>query len=222
MMRHISLFALLGLLIAAGAGCCCVQGMPGDACSATGCGPFGSGPLMGLASCRGACGEVYVDEWVSEPPVVDNCGYDCGGCGRCGSCRPVRNLLQMLWGRKYATSCNTGLCGPSCGGCSSCDSMGSSADFAGEMVFQGEHAASMSGSTCNCGRNHGSSSVYEAPSPPMGPMQFAPSRDGGASPMPHADSILQEDFMPPALPTPAPSITPTSAKRLNPAISRQR
>lgn len=69
--------------------------------------------LLSRASCNGACGEVYVGEWLSEPPCPDDCGYNCGGCGNCGSCRPVLNTLRLLWGRPYQTCCSS----PGCTGC---------------------------------------------------------------------------------------------------------
>ncbi len=124
---------MLGAMTLFASGCCCVQGLPsGASCdsgfyastSCGGCndgcssGTCGGGPLAKLASCRGACGDVYVDEWISEPPTVDNCGYSCGGCGHCKQCTPVRSLLKMLWGRSYGACCPTELVGPTCG----CDS----------------------------------------------------------------------------------------------------
>lgn len=194
---------LLSLLSVASAGCCCVQGVSscgscdfgggGFACD-TGCGTCGPGPVANLASCRGACGEVYVDEWISEPPTIDNCGYDCGGCGHCGQCRPVRNLLRLLWGRPFVTSCSTGLCGPSCdGGCG---------------VGAVEHGSG--GSGCNCGQDHSvGEEVYH--SDPI-QMHGSPSYTPPSAPM---------NVSPEAVPTPAPAITPSSAKRLNPAKQRQ-
>lgn len=130
MQRLLASVMILGTVLMSGAGCCTIQGVGpcgscgpvGGSCAPATCGP---GPLASLMSCRGACGEVYVDEWISEPPVVDNCGYDCGGCGNCGQCQPIRNVLRLLWGRPYITGCPTSLCGPSCGGCDSacgCDS----------------------------------------------------------------------------------------------------
>ncbi len=90
-------------------GCCCTQGMTTcsgvTSCSTCPTGNCGAGPLMGLASCRGGCGEVYVDEWISEPPCIDDCGYCDTGCGQCRSGRPVRSLLRLLWGAPYTASC---------------------------------------------------------------------------------------------------------------------
>ncbi|MCA9192124.1 MAG: hypothetical protein KDB03_10190 [Planctomycetales bacterium] len=119
------------------------------------------------ASCQGACGEVYVDEWVSEPPTPDNCGYACGGCGSCLQCQPVRNILRLLWGIPYTSSCDMGLCGSGCGTCGAT----SGCDCDGGQVMQ------------------------------LGHQTMSP------SPNEHVETQ----------PTPAPTITPTVARRLNPA-----
>ena len=201
-------FSWLGcLLMLASAGCCCVQrvGPTGD-CGMGACqtANYSSGPLMNLISCRGGCGEVYVDEWLSEPPVADNCGFDCGGCGRCGQCTPIRSALRLLWGRPFVTSCNTGLCGPSCeAGCSSCE--GGYADEAyhdGDVYHGGSGHAS---SGCNCGKSH-HSIPYSDESMPM------EIQGGELEEVPYT--------APKTAPTPAPAITPSSAKRLNPAARR--
>ena len=116
MNRHFG-WLLLGICLVSGAGCAaCIQGV--GPCG-TGCGPCGS-DAAAYASCKGGCGDVYIDPWISEPPCVDNCGYDCGGCGSCGQCRPVLSVLKLLWGAPYATNCSP--CGPApCdSGCDSC------------------------------------------------------------------------------------------------------
>ncbi len=214
MLRHVSMFLGLGFLSIASAGCCCVQGMPGGACGSS-CGPCGGGPLVGLAGCRGACEGVYVDEWISEPPTVDNCGYDCGGCSRCR--QPVRNLLRLLWGTPYVTSCDTGLCGPSCGNGCGCDSMVGGEYGGGEYYgdesygppLHGGHVAS--DSSCNCGSSHSSGHS-----------------GGSVVPMPQSDMLMPLDsgvpsVVPQLSPTLAPTVAPTSAtKRLNPAAARRR
>ncbi len=244
MLHQLARVMMLGLLSIASAGCCCVQGLPGNAygggnCGLSSCGGgmCGSGPLMGLAGCRGACGEVYVDEWVSEPPTVDNCGPNCGGCSQCY--QPVRNLLKVLWGRPYMTSCDTGLCGPSCdGGCDSCGGAGYGGEaymddgYTSNVIDDGGHASVRNGSSCNCGSSHatpshsapmhagpGHSAPIPAPSlqsPPM--MHSAPVP--GPSTLP-GNGVPQ--VAPEVMPAPAPNVTPTSAaRRLNPALSRRR
>lgn len=225
MLRQLSGMTLLvGLLSVIGTGCCCVQGMPGNACGTAnyggGCPP---GPLLGLASCRGACGETYVDEWVSEPPVVDDCGYGCGGCASCR--QPVRNVLRLLWGRPYMSQCSTGLCGPSCGDCG-CDA-GGPEGYA--EVFDDGYADSNSDhagygpaaprKSCNCG-----SSGHNAHAP--GWSDPGQSLDGGdmqtlPPAAPPASGVPK--LAPEIVPTPPPSVSPTSAtRRLNPALSRRR
>lgn len=155
-----SLRVLMLLIIANSVGCCCIQGVDGCGSVAYGprdCAPCGAGPLARLASCRGACGDVYIDEWVSEPPVMDNCGFDCGGCGMCQRCQPVRNLLRLLWGTAYRASC----CLDACGGCASC-----SATTAG-----GYSKVAAGGTGCNCGQIH-PAGPYMTPQPiPMSPAE---------------------------------------------------
>ncbi len=215
MLRRISMVLLLAFLSVASAGCCCVQGMPGGACGAGscgvgGCGPCGGGPLLALAGCRGACDGVYVDEWVSEPPVVDDCGYDCGGCSRCR--QPVRNLLRLLWGTPYNTCCDTGMCGPSCGDGCGCDSQVDSEyyveDSFGAPLHSG-YAPNHSSGSCNCGNSHSATEESVVP---------VPTQPGVVMPHDSAPSVV-----PQTIPTPAPTVTPTSAtRRLNPAAARRR
>ena len=135
-MTWLSLLAL----ILAGTGCCTVQGLPGN------CGPQGLGGLAQCQSCSGGCGETYVDEWVSEPPQVDAC------CA--GSCRPVRSLLQALWGSRFLNGCDM------CGGCDTgCDSSGAcgygSAGGSGCTTCGGHVGMATSSGGCNCGDGGG-------------------------------------------------------------------
>jgi hypothetical protein len=196
------------LLSLVSAGCCCTQGMntcsSHSACSSCshggGC---GAGPLLGMASCRSGCGEVYVDEWVSEPPCIDDCGYTHSGCDSCHSKRPVRSLLRLLWGTPYEGGCSTGCdsgCESGCeGGCSSCGG-------GDEMSFSGGSAAS---SSCNCGGSHAAPGVHLSPVPSHGmPGPMSPAIGSPVAPPPEA-----------AAPTPAP-VAPSSAKRLSPAQQR--
>lgn len=208
MLRHLPMWLFLGLLSAVGSGCCCVQGMPGGACGYGNCGP---GPIASLASCRGACGDVYVDEWISEPPVVDNCGYDCGGCGNCGNCQPVRNLLRLLWGTPYIAACCPDACGPSCDG--GCDGGYVADGYSHEAYYDGGHAHTGGGSGCNCGQSHSSyGSPSHAPILPHESMQ----------PVPNSGSARPLEVAPEVVPTPAPTVEPSSARRLNPAARRMR
>lgn len=225
MLRQLSGMMLLGLLTVVGAGCCCVQGMPsggmyGSSCDA-GCPP---GPLMGLASCSSGCGEVYVDEWISEPPVVDNCGSNCGGCSTCR--QPVRNVLRQLWGRPYMSQCDTGMCatgGDACG----CDSMGaesfvSDGYAAGGFPSAGHVVGSGPKKSCNCGSSHGAVDYGDEWSTPG--QVYDSGRSSGMPPaMPPTNNTpkLAPELTP--APSPEPSVSPTSAtRRLNPAAARRR
>ncbi len=186
------------LMTLVGAGCCCTQGMNTcnsySSCSSCPTGGCGAGPLMGLASCRGGCGETYVDEWVSEPPCIDDCGYCNSGCDMCQSRRPLRSTLRMLWGIPYKAVCG---CGGS--GCSACSSSGCSSCDGGSIAVSGP----MHNQTCNCGGSHEVSSMHSSSMPAqMAPTHAAPSVN---SPAPGASA-----------PTPAP-VAPSSAKRLSPA-----
>ncbi len=73
--------------------------------------------LASLATCGGGCGEVYWDEWLSDPPdCCDPCD-DCGNWTGDGCCLPrVRKLLSRkrhVW--------RDGRCSSGCGGCGECD-----------------------------------------------------------------------------------------------------
>lgn len=75
-------------------------------------------------ACSGACGEVYWDEHINDPPVCDPCGpQGAWGGGNCGTCRPWYSRMRDLWGYRYES--------PECSGCSACG-MTSSRAWAGE------------------------------------------------------------------------------------------
>ena len=190
------------LMTLVGAGCCCTQGMnicsSYSTCSSCPTGGCGAGPMLGLASCRGGCGETYVDEWVSEPPCIDDCGYGNSGCDSCGSRRPLRSILRLLWGTPYNGGCG---CSTVCdSGCSSgCDEGCSSCGGGGSMTVSGPKSTQ----ACNCGGSHSGSDMHSNSMPTkMEPSQAAPAVSGRAP----AGSV----------PTPAP-VAPSSAKRLSPA-----
>lgn len=191
---------------------CCDDGAPRHpglfdcACGGSGCGSCGGHVLAKIGahkSCQGACGEVYYDEWINEPPVADNCGFSCGGCGACGQCRPLLKKLRMLWGTPYHACCPSPFeCGGSCG----CDSCG----HAGH-IDAGYHASTTS-SGCNCGSSHGEvlhsspSGLQPVPAPNYMPQSTAP-------------EAPYEEVTPTPVPDPAadPDVTSSSALRLNPA-----
>lgn len=190
-MTHLRLsWLLLAVLPLFATGCCCVQGV--SSCSTGNC---GGGSLASLSSCRGACGDVYVDEWISEPPRIDNCCQptpQCGGCGQCNQCQPVRNVLKALWGRPYSAHCPNDIVGPSCG-CDTCSSGHSS-------------------SSCDCGMDHSQgTTVYSSPS--GGTMREVPH---DATEMKLAPTETNE-----VVPTPAPEIDPMASRQLNPAARRR-
>lgn len=205
--KNICLVALL--LISSGAGCACgpCGPMMSGGCSTGGCGEAAMvGPrltpgLLAGSSCRAGCGEVYVDEWLNEPPVADNCG-GCGGCSSCGERQPIRTALRLLWGTPYQGSCD-----------GACDSMG---DHHG-----GLHLA---GSDCGCGTSHAHSShpmmtspsTMSAPSTPVpvpsSQMEFY---EKVPSPTPAPNMVPPSTTPPNAETTGAP--TNSTAKRLNPA-----
>jgi len=200
------------LMTLVGTGCCCTQGMNSCSgvvgCSSCPTNSCGTGPLMGLASCRGGCGETYVDEWVSEPPCIDNCGYCETGCDRCHTRRPVRSMLRLLWGVPYKGDCGySSGCDPGCSdGCSSCD--GGMTD-SGNIISGDMHGSVMHSTanrSCNCGGSH-SSGVHMSPVP-MNPGQSY------ETPSPTGSPTTGEE-----VPTPAP-VSPSSAKRLSPAQQR--
>ena len=145
-------------LVLASAGCCCVQGIPGE------CGSCGVGGLAACRSCSGGCGETYVDEWISAPPRVDQC------CA--GDCRPVRSLLQALWGSRFVHGCD--MCGGCAGGCGG-DCGYASAGGSGCTSCGGAVGMPVASGGCNCGG--GGATVTEpmmAPEPIMAPEAAAP------------------------------------------------
>ncbi len=223
----------------------CDSGCNDDGCSSSACGVSdcsnfysGQGPLarfFGVTQCAGGgCGEVYVDEWINEPPTDDHCGY--GQCLNCGRA-PIRSLFHAILGEQYY------------GGCDTCNS-----DFAGGADHQtvidggyGEAGVSM-GRSCNCGGSHANhpATISNAPSSIGSPARIEstnPQVDPSAVPSPPipGESIMDGNInrgnsgsgangpagggsSSPAgireTPTPAPKLNPSSAYRLNPATRR--
>jgi len=146
---------LWGLVAVGGTGCCVYRpggpidpcgpndtgvrsltgrGAPGDSCG--GCSSCGGscGRQKGqIAACKWGCGEVYWDEWLSDPP---DCCDPCDACGNWAGpqacCKPsiLQKFADALWGCR-GEPCSDGECcekrggwcnGSSCsaGGCSSC------------------------------------------------------------------------------------------------------
>lgn len=182
-----------------------------------GCG-FGSNlaGLANLSSCRGACGDVYVDEWINEPPVVDNCGYGCD-CGTCDACcpRPVLTILKRLWGRRYIASCDSAFM---CGGCDSCYAGGSVAESCGCAECQ-------SGGVVMEGGAYLPGEAYSEPSYASPPAQYQPAPQAmpgldGSTVSPEVIESPSAVPATPTAPTPAPQVSPTS-RRINPAARRR-
>ena len=152
--------------------------------------------------CGAGCGELYVDEWVNEPPTVDNCG--CGECLNCGR-QPVRSLFRLLWGDQYCGSCETG-----------CDS---GIDVMSPLIQDGfEPGAWSANRGCNCG---GHTSAMEA-SVNQGTVNQGTGIEEShpaESPSPTPPVPVPDNSNVRKIPTPAPPI-PKSAMRLNPATRK--
>lgn len=130
------------LLFSIQLGCCSVGPMGAcgtSSCGVSGCGPLGGQGLGGLADrfsgihCASACGEIYWDEQINEPPVCDPCGPNAEftgaqSCARCpGALSKFRQLLGFTYAPGDCSSCAMGPVGcpdGSCAssGCSSCES----------------------------------------------------------------------------------------------------
>lgn len=171
------------LFVVTGAGCACgpCGGTMAGNCSSGGCGPM---QILANASCKSGCDEVYVDEWLSEPPTSDNCGYGCG-CGRCGTRQPVRSALRLLWGNPYR------------GSCSDCD---------------GGYQATSSiprGADCGCGHDHGTTIMSAPPTPmpvpssPPSPTEIVPTPNGVPTSAPSLNSASMKRLNPAGQRTPA-------------------
>jgi hypothetical protein len=104
---------------------------PGESCGdycGGGCGILGHGGLFpwlrGCWSCGRGCGEIYCDEWVSDPP---DCCDPCDQChgvftGPHGFCclGPCQRVLAALHGYRYCSPPNSGPWCPIFGNCGPC------------------------------------------------------------------------------------------------------
>ena len=139
--QHLVWLSMMAMALAS-AGCCCVQGTGPCGSSCDTCPPGPMARMANCGSCAGGCGETYVDEWVSQPPCVDAC------CS--GDCRPIRSLLQALWGCRFNACCDTGCSSGACDeGCDSCGY--ASAGGSGCTSCGGSVGMPASGGGCNCG-----------------------------------------------------------------------
>lgn len=75
-------------------------------------------------TCGGGCGEIYWDEWISDPPdACDPCDCDGHWNGHRGVRMGLFERLHFLWnGYRYYGDCETPCqgCDTGCGGCASC------------------------------------------------------------------------------------------------------
>lgn len=146
--------ALLAFIVLGASGCCVHRTMgPQDPCGppdsglrpwkASQCESCGGGTFAEKASCRTGCGEIYWDEWLSDPPdCCDPCD-DCGNwVGPQSCCRggKLSGLWTSLWGCRGepcrdGENCCQSEC-TACGGssCSSCTDRGEdSSPFVDEL-----------------------------------------------------------------------------------------
>ena len=146
MTRVASLLSLLCLSAAISSGCC----MNRPLCGVAPCGPANCGtcmpfvnPISALTShvanhmtCQSGCGEIYCDEWISDPP--DNCD-PCDPCtgqytGPRDCCTPScgSRLWSFIRGKRYEGDCYGGDCQR--GSC--CDG----GHGHGHEIFEGEYS----------------------------------------------------------------------------------
>ncbi|MCO6454231.1 MAG: hypothetical protein J5I93_02845 [Pirellulaceae bacterium] len=89
-------------------------------------------------TCGGGCGEIYWDEWISDPPdACDPCDCDGHWNGHRGVRMGLFERLNFLWnGYRYYGDCETPCqgCNTGCGGCASC---GGHPEIAHGEVFEG-------------------------------------------------------------------------------------
>ncbi len=117
------------------AGCCAITGLVFSGCCAIAPGPCGSTCDTGVcgqgvlptrlasrvvnrvaSQCTQGCGEIYWDERINHPPVID----PCGSCGEftgasCGVNRPILSRLRDAWGLPYIGACECA--SPGCDSC---------------------------------------------------------------------------------------------------------
>lgn len=130
MARRQFAWVFLGLLSCLSVTGCCVSrpGGPVDPCSRDHeggscgrCGPFGGG-LNRLLSCGSDCGEVYWDEWLSDPPdCCDPCvGGQYVGPRACPPKRPLAGLFGFLHGCRGEQCCDDECDNCDGAGCATC------------------------------------------------------------------------------------------------------
>jgi len=150
-----------------------LQHMAGGDCrpcgQAPGCHNVARHPLdhLRVMLTSGGCGELYIDEWISDPPAC------CDPCNQCGQyvgpryCPQKKNRLTALAGGRVGCNvcpatrgpggcggfCSTGGCGDcgmggGCGPCGGCGSCGGGCSSCGTELFMPGCGAEP---TCGCG-----------------------------------------------------------------------
>jgi len=146
MLRTIAVTGLLALMIQVNSGCCVNRHLDCgglDTCcgslsdpilgDCSRCGVCGGsdcpgytpcGYLKYMLTCGSGCGEIYYNEWISDPPdccdPCDDCGNWCQGCGthrRRLVIDGVRDLIAGLRTVSCLATCDGTDCGSGCRGC---------------------------------------------------------------------------------------------------------
>jgi hypothetical protein len=112
-------------------GCCSIDLTCGSGACSKSCGPsIARDPLFdgtlkhrvahsvhscaNQVACAGGCGEVYWDESIDDPAVIDRCDHQGLGAASCGSCSPWFVPMSRLWGTPYRASCSESTCSSGC------------------------------------------------------------------------------------------------------------
>jgi len=122
---------ILTILSLALGGCCSIDLTCGSGACSNSCGPsIARDPLFdgtlkhrvaqsvhscaNRVACAGGCGEVYWDESIDDPAVIDRCDHHGLGATSCGSCNPWFVRMSSLWGTPYRASCGDSTCSSRC------------------------------------------------------------------------------------------------------------
>jgi hypothetical protein len=122
---------ILAILSLSLGGCCSIDLTCGSGACSKSCGPsIARDPLFdgtlkhrvahsvhscaNQVACAGGCGEVYWDESIDDPAVIDRCDHQGLGAASCGSCNPWFVPMSRLWGTPYRASCGEAACSSGC------------------------------------------------------------------------------------------------------------
>lgn len=122
---------ILAILSLSLGGCCSIDLTCGSGGCSNSCGPsIARDPLFdgtlkhrvaqsvhscaNRVACAGGCGEVYWDESIDDPAVIDRCEHHGLGAASCGSCNPWFVSMSRLWGTPYRASCGDSTCSSGC------------------------------------------------------------------------------------------------------------